>query len=998
MNITRLLRIVAGLLFWPWNVLFLATVLFGFLPLALVPMIIDAIDGLARWDFVGGALLLVLTPLFSVVHVARHREAYQDDPLDLLAFFFGVELPLMGITAARLFGFAQLTGAGELIYLAIVGGGVVAEARVVLGDRLPKSQILDGAMHCALVMRALAGIYVGALLASLTVPMLGVLSLQLLKSDEASVVAMVIFSPVVLWFGLSTLFALLLPIAAPLAWLHGLLRSGREVLARWGIDDLFITSASPIVAAIVVVVLQWPQPHEDALTRLAAPPSSDAERRALVADKDAIARGLVDAALGRHTYVDDDHARPWSELWHLDGALGSRHDFRDLDPLMREAGRPFFYKGHLDEEALEARRLYRDFFGRELQRDHAAAFRAALASSWSREERFAGFINEGEARVRLERQEVDITAGDGVYTVEVHDTWLNQTTSDEEVVLFFELPESAAVTGLWLGPTANRDEAFTHVVAPRGAAQQVYREEVRARRDPALLEQVGPRQYRLRVFPIPPRQRRSTHDVLSSGWSDTTAPRVHVWLRYEALPDEAGRPPLPLLRERRNGFWDDDTRRLQRHTMGQHSGRADVVAEDAVDGGGWVQVDHTALPILPRTPVASMLIEGCAALWPTPPPATPSLAGKTVDIIVDRSLAMADHVATLEAALQTLRSTGATLRIVLGTSALRGEGPVAVDALEPTAVKDLVFFGAAQPKHLLRQLLETRPTLGDVVVILAAGASFDVADDTPLPLQRLPQGQLPRTLLVHVDGRMPAGYDDATLDAIRRSGGTATTSLRDGLLRLQDTVWLDGYRFDGGIEPRSGLCRAGGSRGTAVVARQQILLADRGGKAPLSALDALHRLAVAASVTTPYSSMIVLVNDAQRQRLAQLTSQKDRFDREVDDESKGPAAGALPPAPTTAKVQTARSDDMRAKSEKADAVAPSAPAAEPSAQNAAVSAEALDGDALAQTTPTTPSTLQPTAMPTVSGVPEPEEWLLFFLGLGVVVYSQRHRLRPLLQR
>lgn len=1003
MNRTRLLRIITGLLFWPWNMLFLATVLFGFLPLEVVPMIIDAIDGLARWDFVGGALLLVLTPLFSVIHVARHREAYHNDPLDLLAFFFGVELPLMGITAARLFGFAQLTGAGELVYLAIIGGGLVAEARVVLGERLPKSQILDGAMHCLLVMRALAGIYVGALLASLTLPMLAVLSLQVLRIDEDTFVAMVIFSPVVLWFSLSTLFVLLLPVAAPLAWLHGLLRSGREVLGRWGADDLFITSVGPVVAAIVVVVMAWPQPHEDAFARLATPPTTDDERRALVQDRDQIARGLLDAALGQHTYVDDDRARPWSGLWHLDGALGSRYDFEELDPLMREAGRPFFYKGHLNEDAREARRLYRDFFGRELQRDHAPAFRAALASRWSREERFAGFINEGDARVRLERQEVDVTAGDGVFTVEVHDTWLNQTTSDEEVVLFFELPESAAVTGLWLGPTANRDEAFTHVVAPRGAAQQVYREEVRARRDPALLEQVGPRQYRLRVFPIPPRQRRTTANVLSSGWSDATAPRVHVWLRYEALPDEQGRAPLPLLRERRNGFWDDDTQRVQRVAMGDWSGRVDVAAEDAIDGAGWVQVDADALPFMPRTAVASMLLRGCAGLWPAPAPALPSLAGKTVDLVIDRSLAMAPHTATLEDALRTLQQTGATVRVVLGTSALRGEDAVVVDTFDPAAVKELVFFGSAQPKQLLHQLIQQRAAatgpqatrhrplppdqvgspLGDVVVILAAGASFDVADDTPLPLAQLPGGALPRTLLVHVDGAMPAGYDDATLDAIRRSGGTATTNLRDGLLRLQDTVWIDGYRFDANLDARSGLCRSGGSRGTAVVARQQILLADRGGKAPLDALDALHRLAVAASVTTPYSSMIVLVNDAQRQRLAQLTTQKDRFDREVEDESKGPGAGALPPPPPPS-VQTSLAPGNTSRAQKADAIAPK-PSAEPSAQNIVASAESLDGDALAQTTPT--PLPPPSTVPTVSGVPEPEEWLLLFLGLAVIAVA-----------
>lgn len=1000
MNVTRLLRLCANVLFWPWNVMIVVVVLLGFTPLALVPLVVDAIDGLARWDFVFGALLLTVTPVLCVINVFRHRATYREDPLDLLAFFFGVELPLLGITAARLFGFQQLTGAGELVYLAIIGGGIVAEARVVLGDRLPKSQILDGAMHSVLVLRAIAGVYVGAVLASLAMPLLGLLGLQVASARGESWLVMLALAPVTAWFSVSALLLLVLPVAAPAAWLHGLIRSGRQVKDAWGWDDLFITSVGPVVAAVVVVVLHWAQPHEDALARLRTPPTSDDERRALVADKDEIARGLVDAALGRHTYVDDDSAHLWSNLWHLDGALGSRRDFRAVDPVMREIARPFFYKGSFYSEALEARRLYRDFFGRELERDHAPAVRAALASSWSRQARFAGFIDEGQARVRLERQDVDITANDGVFTVEIHDVWLNQTASDEEVALFFELPESAAVTGLWLGPSENRDEAFTHVVAPRGAAQQVYREEVRARRDPALLEQVGPRQYRLRVFPIPPRQRRATYDLFSSGWSDTTAPRVHVWLRYEALPDDAGRPPLPLLRERRNGFWDDDSARQLTRTVGAWTDTTPLAAKDAIDGGGWVQIDASALPILPRTPVATMLTQGCASMWPAAAPALPSLSGKTVDVVIDRSLAMAAHATALEAALVTLRETGADVRVVLGTSGLRGEPAVAAESFDPARVRDLVFFGAAQPRHLLQQLIETRARLapdrplGDVVVVLAAGASFDVAQDAPLTLTQLPGGLLPRTLLVHLDGRMPAGYDDATLDAIRRSGGTATASLRDGLLRLQDTVWVDGYRFDHDVDARTGLCRAGGSPGTAVVARQQILRADRGGKAPIDALDDLHRLAVAASATTPYSSMIVLVNDQQRQRLAQLTKDQDRFDREVEDDSKGPANGALPPTPAPGPATSANAGERATQKARSEAAPPAAPTAAPPAEPVAV-ATTLDGDALAQTTPTTPAPLQPVStLPTVSGVPEPEEWLLLFLGLGVVLFQLRRRLLP----
>jgi putative PEP-CTERM system integral membrane protein len=948
MTSMRVWRLCAGLVFWPWNLVFVVTALAGLVPFALVPLLIDAIDGLARWEFVASASVLTAVPVLSVIHAFRRREVYRLRPGALLAFFFGVELPLVGITAARLFGFAQLTGAGEWIYLAIVGGGLVAEATLVVGDRLPKSQLIDGASHAMLVMRGLAGIYVGALLASLSLPLMGSLGMALLDIRHVDIV-MLVLSPLVVWCGVSSLLLFVLPVAAPLAWLSGLVHSGRSVLARWGADDLFITTTAPVVASVVIVGLQWSQPHEDVLSRLQHPPRSDEERRALAADHAAIAAGLVDAALGRHTYVDDDAAQPWSKLWSIEGKLFDRHELAAVDPIMRDLSRPFLYKGELEPESRDARRLYRDFFGRELERDHAPAVRAALASSWSREARFAGFINEGQARVLLEEQQVGITGKDGVFTVEIHDTWLNRTENNEEVVLFFELPETAAVTGLWLGPSANRDEAFTHLVAPRGAAQQVYREEVRARRDPALLEQVGPRQYRLRIFPIPARVREDRHRTpwAPSGFRDDVTPRVHVWLRYEALPDESGRAPLPQLRERRNGFWDAQTLRVVSEQIGTHATTAAIDAVDAVDGGSWVQAPKARGPSLPKVPVGASIGDGCSLLWPEVAPPLPSLRGQTVDVVIDRSLAMAGHVSSLRAALQMLTDTGARLRVVLGTSALRGEDAVAVDAFWPTMVNDLVFFGAAQPKHLLTDLIVTRPSLGDVVVVLTAGVSFDVADDSELPLAGLAHG-LPRTIVVHLDGQLPAGSDDATLDAIRRSGGTTTTTMRDGLLRLQDTVWADGYRFEPHVDERVGGCTTGGPA-TAIVARQHILLADRGGTAPLSALDALHRIAVAHSVTTPYSSMIVLVNETQRQRLAQLNTQTDRFTREVDDESKGPSAGALQKM-----------------------------AAEPSAE-ALAPTKAADGEPA------------PTTM--VSGVPEPEEWLLIGLAVVVVGITQRDRLR-----
>jgi putative PEP-CTERM system integral membrane protein len=926
-------RFVVKALFWSWNVLLLAVVVFGFVPLVVAPLVIDAIDGLARWDFVSTSLVVVVVPFFSVWHAWQHRRQHDEHPLELLTFFFGVELALLAVTAGRLFGLHELTGAGEVIFAAIVVGGFVAEVRVVLGDRLPPSQIFDGAMNIALVFRALAGAYVGVLLSSISVPLLAQIVWNVGDiAAEASFAALLLL-PLWLWAFALVALLLVLPVAAPLSWWHVARRSSALVRQRWGVDDLLVTTLSPTIAFVVAVAVQWTQPHVGVLSRIAQLADTDADRRALVADREHIERGLVDAYLGRHTYLDDDSSHPWSLAsdwqrgYHERGFLSAV-----LDNAVRDYGRPFFYEGVFGDDAAQARSAYRAFFGRELERDHAAEVRKALAARWSRDQRFAGFVDEGQARVRLQRQDVTIRNDrQGVVDVDLHDTWVNQTGTDQEVVLSFELPESAAVTGLWLGPTDNRAEAFAHIVSPRGAAQQVYREEVRAHRDPALLEQTGPRQYRLRVFPLPARPGHAASEILANGWEAKSAPRVHVWVTYEALPDDDGGVPLPRLRERRNGFWDARTTRhvhFGSDVLGLSSAvDADAVAVDAIDGGEWVQTNGLALPRVARATVSARVNDACAALVPTAAPATPLLGGRTVDVVVDRSLAVADHQQALIDALTALRATGATLQFTLGTSNLRNARPDVVDHYDDEDVRRTVFFGAAQPKELLSQWISNHhEKLPDVIVVLAGGASFDVATDTPLPLSTFGDRGLPRTLLVHLDGAMPSGYDDATLDAIRRSGGTATTSVRDALLRLQDTPWVDGHRFDARASG-DGACPSSGP-GRAIVARQSILLADRGGKAALSALDGLHRLAVDASVATPYSSLLVLVNAQQRARLAQLSSEQDRFNREVDDDGKGAGLARLKAAvratmPTRAPRAAAANDLQRFRANEKHAAAPS---------------------------------------------------------------------------
>jgi hypothetical protein len=57
---------------------------------------------------------------------------------------------------------------------------------------------------------------------------------------------------------------------------------------------------------------------------------------------------------------------------------------------------------------------------------------------------------------------------------------------------------------------------------------------------------------------------------------------------------------------------------------------------------------------------------------------------------------------------------------------------------------------------------------------------------------------------------------------------------------------------------------------------------QRGALDELDTLDYLHEIAVEQGIVTPYSSMIVLVNERQEELLDELEARGDRFQREYE--------------------------------------------------------------------------------------------------------------------
>jgi putative PEP-CTERM system integral membrane protein len=302
---------------------------------------------------------------------------------------------------------------------------------------------------------------------------------------------------------------------------------------------------------------------------------------------------------------------------------------------------------------------------------------------------------------------------------------------------------------------------------------------------------------------------------------------------------------------------------------------------------------------------------------------------------------MAAQAATVEAALARLGEVtgqGSSLELYLTASPYRGEAPsrIAWTEFDPT---NILYYGGQNAAELLVQFdqLHEGETY-DAVIVLTDGTGYELGEgELQVPTPAAP------VWMVHLDGQFPLGYDDATLEAIQASGGGVAGSIEEALTRLAVALSArqipsatldvaDGYtwltlptveveaNFGDSFKPEPL-----GSDFTALAARRLILAEmerQRAGLSQLATLDQLHAIAIEHSLVSPYSSMIVLVNEAQERRLDELEAQGDRFEREIE--------------------------------------------------------------AVGETTPEF----------NVTGVPEPEEWLLLALAAGMLAWYGYGRLRP----
>lgn len=883
-----LLNVSYLFIFWGWNCLFLLVVYLGFLPFIGVPLVVSLATGEIPFPFVIPLLAFLIVPVACVVVGITQLRKH---PASLIRLFYGVEAPVMALAILRLFILRELTPASTVV----IAGGAISISTVAVElffGYAAYSKWSARWQMAAHTVALTAGLYTGSVLLFYTVPILWDWTVGFVRLEWISSIIRQVswiwgsFTPqgffdfivyffeslyhfgllliALLLFGASAALFIGMPYALVVIFTRSWGRIRHAFSQQFDRRQAHLISGGVVATLGLLFFLTYPQPQTQALELLKQAPDSAAARQALVQKSPQIRKGLLNAYLMRYRYLGTQKDVNNLELWYPNVFPLNAEQSRFFQWIHNGLISPFLYQGDRADPD-KAADLYAQFFDSPIQKAESDAIQQALESTVQRESVEASLLNITDRVVALARQEVTVKPSGDWAEVTLYERYENFTQEDQEIVYQFSLPESAVFTGLWLAEPGVA-ERYPFVVSPRGAAQQVYKQEIERAEwtfaeDPALLEQVGPRQYRLRVFPIPQRQSRFSPGI------------THLWMTYQVAQQE-GAWPLPQLTEKRNLYW---TKRTERFRSGQKL---------KVSGDVWYEEAIAASAKVAPQPYTATLAEGyTVTATPMANTTTAELAGKRLAVLMDASRSMGDRQAELNSALNTFKKVAQKNTVDWFITSETGM-PAQKTSKSPE-VNTLSFYGSLSLVEQLEQLEALRgQTEYDAIFVLTDAGNYELEDnDADIPSL---SGSL---WLIHLKGEVPTAYADQLQQHISDSKGGVTTSPTEALDRFAVEQTLDGTVMDGyqweiadsraPVTASSAVDRE--SAFQSVAARQAIRWLSRSrDMTQLEELDGLHEIAKRTEIVTPYSSMLVLVNDRQREALKEAENSGDRFAREIE--------------------------------------------------------------------------------------------------------------------
>ena len=211
------------------------------------------------------------------------------------------------------------------------------------------------------------------------------------------------------------------------------------------------------------------------------------------------------------------------------------------------------------------------------------------------------------------------------------------------------------------------------------------------------------------------------------------------------------------------------------------------------------------------------------------------------------------------------------------------EQPQTFENVSDWDVNQQIFFGTLQTEDMLNQYQQLKNDRNyDAILVITDEGSYELSQDK----QTIPTIDAP-LWMVHLGGEYPRAYNDVVLQAIQKSRGGVADSIPVVMKRLatetsQGVSVIDGYSWQ--VTNSDATTNTTKNTIEPISARQLVYYLSGQGDQELSLqqLDNIHNVAKTYDIVTPYSSMIVLVNDQQREELRLAEEREDRFDREVE--------------------------------------------------------------------------------------------------------------------
>jgi len=825
----------------------------------------------------------------------------------VLKFFYGFELPallLLGLYLVNLRDYAL--GMGWLLLIATVAMGfwcalVFHERRC--DDNSESMMFVDSrfAMAGSSVVFAV-GVYVSLALLLFVVPLLSQLVVSVIESVVHLVKAgfyldelwkaLVSLDWTELFSGLGLSFASI-PIIALVAL--AFTSMGLVLVLPFVLIYLYIgqfisrlrqsrSVHNAVVAVLVVAVLIGVhvgtnhQPQQGVFAMLEQEPQTANDKRVLVDRQGQIRDGLMNAYLSRYRYLSSTGTASLLTHSYADAFAIDRAMAKYPQKLINFLFKPILYNGDSTDDMVRAAEAYEQHFDVPIQKaELEEIWRTLRFNSNDSRQNASGLLDVSQESVYLQRQSIDVRVEQQLATIRVTQKLVNKELRQLETVVHFSLPEYAVITGVWLSNNESNLEQFGALVAPRGAAQEVYNTEVSRRIDPALLEKVGPELYRLRVYPIEAAYTENRYEVVDGK-------PMFVTFEYQTLANDHDFWPVPVLLEKRHLFWDENTIDTVNGVQIKRNGI-----------GSWIPIDAG---MQQRTKQVITEFKGSAnhAVWAVPrsylhgdsSDKSKAASSENIVVLIDGSRSMERHADNVLAALKQMPQ--ATLYFCQKTC----------EATSSQAIAEHVYWGNSKPIEQLEAFLSggTTPDT-EFIVLLTDDGSYEAESDTQAVLSSV----IP-VWVQHLGESRPYAYSDAWLTTINQSGGGFTTGEVSDLLnrlslltnshtlklqgvdaRLLDKLDLTGIDkdwlwFDGPALVNDADSHTYEKLGAAL---QIGRITKSGQSLGLEQLDELHDLALQAQIITELSSMLVLVDDRQREALEEASNKDDRFDRENED-------------------------------------------------------------------------------------------------------------------